>query len=317
MITGVVLKKGIIFLNMGGPNNLDEVEVFLKNMFNDKNILNIKCDILRKFVAYVIVKLRTKQAKENYRLIGSKSPIIDNTKLLLNSLKPFHENTILTYAMTYTPPFCKQALMQVKDCEQLTIVPLYPHYSTTTIKSSLQDFNLNLQKSNYNFKIKIVKEFFYKNLYNQALLKSIQKSLKNDQACKFDLIYSAHSLPQKIIKNGDPYEKHIKAHVKILNRLLEKNNLHFNQTHLAYQSKLGPVKWLEPELGKVLKRLTNKKAIILPLSFCIDNSETKYELQIEYKNIAHELNFIDYRVCECPNHSHEFIKFLNKILLKH
>ena len=79
---------------------------------------------------------------------------------------------------------------------------------------------------------------------------------------------------------------------------------------LAYQSRLGPVKWLEPSLNEALAKCENKKALIYPLSFCIDNSETIFELVIEYAKLAKELSFSFYKVVECPNFSDEFASFI-------
>ena len=97
--------------------------------------------------------------------------------------------------------------------------------------------------------------------------------------------------------------------------MLEKQNLHFKDVHIAYQSKLGPVKWLEPSLENKLKSLTNKNVLIVPLSFTIDNSETEFELSIEYKELAHELSFERYIVASCPNDADAFVECLKRLAL--
>lgn len=125
-----------------------------------------------------------------------------------------------------------------------------------------------------------------------------------------ELIFSAHSLPQKIIDKGDVYEKHINEHVQILSKMIKDSGLNFKGINLAYQSRLGPVKWLEPSLNEILAKCKSKKALIYPLSFCIDNSETIFELVIEYAKIAKELNFSFYKVVWCPNFSDEFASFI-------
>ncbi len=114
-----------------------------------------------------------------------------------------------------------------------------------------------------------------------------------------ELIFSAHSLPQKIIEKGDPYQQEITLHVGLIEKLLKENNLHFKAIHLAYQSKLGPVKWLEPSLEDTLKSFTNKNALIVPISFTIDNSETEFELSMEYAEVAHHLG-LSAIYCQMP-----------------
>jgi len=94
-----------------------------------------------------------------------------------------------------------------------------------------------------------------------------------------------------------------------IERLKEKG-IEFNQVYLAYQSKVGPLKWLTPSLERVLEEIKNKKALIYPIAFTIDNSETVFELDIEYKEVAEKLGFKTYRVCRCPNDSESFVRAL-------
>lgn len=306
------LEKGIILLNMGGPNNLDEVEVFLKNMFNDKNIITVKSNLLRSFIAFMITTFRKKVAKENYEKIGGFSPIVSYTQKLIEKLQTKFCDLKVEFAMAYTPPFCDTALQKLSSCKEIILVPLYPHYSTTTVKSSLEDFEKHAR--GFDFRTKTIKEFYKDENYNNLLVKLIIQTLKNDDAKEYDLIFSAHSLPQKIVDNGDIYEKQINEHVEILTQKLTEQNINFNAIHLAYQSKLGPVKWLEPELGEKLKELENRKVIIFPISFTIDNSETEFELHQEYKEVADELGFSDYRVARCPNDDDDFVEVLTSLI---
>lgn len=308
------MTKALVLLNMGGPNNLSEVEVFLKNMFNDKNIITVKSNLLRKFIAFMITKSRKKTATSNYKQIGSKSPINELTKNLVNKLK--NDIYEVTYSMRYTPPFSQQIVNELKNknIQEVFLFPMYPHYSQTTTKSSIEDFKFQMQKQNFNAKIYTIDEFYKNQNYNNAIISLIKQQLTSEDANKYDLIFSAHSLPQKIIDNGDVYEKHINSHVQILTKLLVKENLNFNQIHLAYQSKLGPVKWLQPELETTLKTIKNKNIIIFPISFCIDNSESIFELVIEYNHMAKNLNFQNYKVAACPNSHESFIKAINQIL---
>ena len=155
---------------------------------------------------------------------------------------------------------------------------------------------------------------FYQNgQYNEIILNLIREKIANlnkDEISQISLIFSAHSLPQKIIDNGDPYEAQMKEHAQILSNLLEQNGIKFKEIILAYQSRLGPVKWLGPNTAEVLENLMGKKALIFPIAFCVDNSETDFELSILYKELAQEKGFEYYEVCRCPNDSDEFAKFI-------
>ena len=312
-------KEAVILLNMGGPNNLEEVEVFLKNMFADKNILTMKSDLLRRFIGGMIVFNRTEKAQEVYRELGGKSPLVGHTKKLVAKLqKRLGEGVVVDFAMRYTPPFACEVVdrLHKEDISTIYLIPMYPQYSTTTTKSSLEDFEECYHKQGGKALIKEVKHYFENSFYNRAIIQSIQKEVGGDNYKDFDLIFSAHGLPQKIVDSGDVYEKHIQRHVEILKQMMDKEGMDFHKVHLAYQSKVGPMKWLEPSLEDKLKTVRNKGVVIYPIAFTIDNSETDYELAVEYKEVAHHLGFEEYRVCACPNESDAFVDALVTIYEK-
>ena len=350
------MKKALILLNMGGPNNLSEVEVFLKNMFNDPFILGVKSDFWRSVLAALIVKSRTASARSNYEKLGGRSPICSITEALcerVNELarakldaglkfkgaanasaageplqsvptqsaalqneapqdeKPIDE-LICDYAMNYTPPFAEDVLKKYANFDEIILMPLYPHFSKTTVQSSLCSAEAALKRlgiKNY----KIVDIFYDSAAYNEILLNLIAECVAKfsaDEISQISLIFSAHSLPVKMVAAGDPYEVQVKAHVEILKDLLAARGIKFKEIILAYQSRLGPVKWLEPNVANVLRDLQGKKALIFPIAFCVDNSETDFELDIFYRASARELGYEYYEVCKCPNSREDFAKFI-------
>jgi len=312
-------KEAVVLLNMGGPNNLEEVEMFLKNMFSDKNILTMKSNLLRKFVGGMITFTRTESSQEIYRELGGKSPIVGHTKNLVSKLQArLGENVIVDFAMRYTPPFSPEVIerLNAQNVEKIYLIPLYPHYSTTTTKSSLEDFEENYHDAQGDALLVEIKHFFQNKSYNRAILQSIEEKMGLDDYNDFDIIFSAHGLPQKIIDAGDVYEKHINKHVSILKDMLLSEKMNFHEVHLAYQSKVGPMAWLKPSLEEKLKSVRNRGVIIFPIAFTIDNSETDFELEIEYREIAQELGFKEYRVCRCPNESDSFVDALEEIYEK-
>lgn len=306
------MKRVVILLNMGGVDNLSQVRVFLTNMFNDPYILGIKNRHLRAFVAWMITMMRLKPATQNYIQLGGKSALGDITRSLvakLNSKFGF-DNLIFDYAMNYTPPFASDTLAKYKDADEIVLFPLYPHHSVTTITSSLDSAKRAIENLGIKAKIKVVDYFYQNSKFNDIIVSHIAKSLGDDDASKIDLIFSAHSLPQKVIDSGDLYEKHLNEHLEILKSNLNNYGLRFNSVSLAYQSRLGPVKWLGPNLSEVLPSLSSKRAMIYPISFCIDNSETDFELAIEYKHIVDDNKFSYYKVVKALNDSDEFISFI-------
>jgi len=312
-------KEAVVLLNMGGPNNLEEVEVFLKNMFADKNILTMKSNLLRKMIGGMIVFNRTEQAQEVYRELGGKSPIVGHTKRLVSKLQErLGEDVIVDFAMRYTPPFACEVVERLKgkDIDKIYLIPMYPQYSTTTTKSSLEDFEECYHKSEESALLVEIKHYFENESYNRAIIESIKESVGESEYRDFDIIFSAHGLPQKIVDGGDVYEKHINRHVEILKEMMRDEGMGFHDVHLAYQSKVGPMKWLEPSLEDKLKTVRNRGVIIFPIAFTIDNSETDFELDVEYREVAKELGFKEYRVCKCPNDSDYFVDALVEIYEK-
>ena len=305
------MKKALLLLNMGGANSLDDVEIFLTNMFNDPYILGIKNKFLRKFVAFMITKGRLKTAKHNYEQIGGKSPLCELTAKLCEKISSLqNEFDAVDFAMNYTSPFVKDVLKKYEKFDEIVLLPLYPHHSQTTITSSLADFKKAKEELNLKAKISLCEPFYDDDAYNKIIISHICEAVKDTDISDVSLIFSAHSLPRKIIEKGDIYEKHINEHVQILSKMLKEQGLNFKDVSLAYQSRLGPVKWLEPSLNEALAKCESKKALIYPLSFCIDNSETIFELVIEYAKLAKELNFSFYKVVSCPNFSDEFASFI-------
>ena len=360
------MRKALILLNMGGPNDLSEVEVFLKNMFNDPFILGVKSDFWRSVLAALIVRSRAAAARSNYEKLGGRSPICSITEALcerVNSLaraelsarlkfegaadagaaneplqeislqskppqdvpthgeplqneapqdkKPIDE-LICDYAMNYTPPFAEDVFKKYADFDEIILMPLYPHFSKTTVQSSLCSAEAALKRlgiKNY----KTIDIFYDNAAYNEILLNLIAGCVAKfsaDEISQISLIFSAHSLPVKMIAAGDPYEAQVEAHVKILKDLLAARGIKFKEIILAYQSRLGPVKWLEPNVSNVLRDLQSKKALIFPIAFCVDNSETDFELDIFYRAQARELGYEYYEVCKCPNSREDFAKFI-------
>ena len=310
-------KKAVILLNMGGASNEDEIKMFLTNMFNDKNILNIPNPI-RKLVAFLITRSRLSAAKENYAQIGGGSPLLSHSKKLAQNLQAALPDCHVSLIMRYTPPRAYDELKRLKELgvSELFLIPLYPQYSTTTTKSSLEEVDMVLAALDYRPLCHKIERFYEESLYTETLIRKIEEQLQGERAEHFDLLFSAHSLPQKVIDRGDPYEREMNAHAEILTKALEAKGIHFNAVHIAYQSKLGPVKWLEPSLESVLKGLKNKNVIISPLSFTIDNSETDFELDIEYRELAEESGFENYRVCRCPNEDERFVETLAALYRK-
>lgn len=292
--------KGIFLLNMGGARSEQELKSFLFRMFSDKYIIRSP---VRYLLAPLISTLRYKKIWRKYELIGG-SRIYEHTGRLVEKLQQ-RTGAAVFPVMRYTHPLAADLLAE-KQFDELVLIPLYPHYSSTTTQSSLEDVYQELERQGQNPVLREIGPYYDDPLFNVSVVERIREQY---QGSGYHLIFSAHGLPQKIAVQ-DPYEGQIRAHVSLLQSLLLDAGLDFREVHLAYQSKVGPMRWLEPSLETVLKGLAREKVIVYPLSFTIDNSETDLELAIEYKELAHIIGLGDYRVCRVQNDSDLFVDFL-------
>ena len=304
------MKRAIVLMNMGGPNNLDEVKIFLKNMFNDKYIIGAPKPI-RALIAKIIIFRRLNIAKENYRQLGGVSPIVGYTKRLVRRLQKIVDADVF-YEMRYTYPFAKDVMEKIKNYDEIYAIPMYPHHSQTTTLSSIEDFMDCAKSYKIEQKVKTIDSYYDNPLYNKAIVDRIKEALKNDKAEDFELVFSAHGLTQKIIDKGDLYQKHILANVECVKKELKLQGINFKKIDVAYQSRVGPMKWLQPYMEDKLKEL-GKSVIICPISFTVDNSETLGELVLEYGELAKEHGIRDYRVAKAPNNNEYFLMALKSI----
>lgn len=299
-------------MNMGGPNNLDEVEVFLKNMFNDKRIIGAPKPI-RAMIAKFITYKRKDEAKANYGHLGGKSPLVGHTNELIKNLGEKIKDASIHMVMRYTPPFATEVLEQLRDVDEFYAIPMYPHYSSTTTLSSYDDLYETFDKLRIKARVKTIDEYYSDKHYINSIVERVKESLGGEDPAEYELIFSAHGLPKRIIEKGDSYQKHIRRNVYHARVALMKEGVNFFNTHLAYQSRLGPLEWIRPYLEDKLKSLKKKKVIIFPIAFTLDNSETEFELEIEYREKAEAMDFEVYRVVKAPNSHPEFVKCLTDI----
>ncbi|BBG65724.1 ferrochelatase, protoheme ferro-lyase [Hydrogenimonas sp.] len=301
-------------MNMGGASNLDEIEIFMRNMFNDHRIIGAP-PFVRSRLAEYITASRLQEVRENYEKIGGGSPLLDITRSIQKKLQERIDDAVVEVIMRYTPPFASEVLSRLKSMgvKKLYLIPMYPQFSTTTTASSIEDIRQTAAGICYHPTMVSVLDYYDFDPYLETVEEIISEGVGDEDPSTVNLVFSAHGLPVSVIKRGDPYKKQVEAEVKLHAERLERRGLVFNQIHLAYQSKVGPMKWLTPSLERMLEEIKNRRVLIYPISFTVDNSETLFELDIEYREVAEELGFDLYRVCRCPNDSDRFVDVLERL----
>ena len=312
------MKTAIVLFNLGGPDNPGSIKSFLFNLFNDPLIIRLP-GLLRTPLAWLIANRRNKKAQSIYNEIGGKSPILEITRsqarALGRALEAAGVDSQVFVSMRYWHPMTSEAVKQVQEYnpDQVFLLPLYPQYSTTTSKSSLDAWFKESKKQNLQINTKYVCCYPTNEKLIEAHSSLIQKKIEGINSKKIRILFSAHSLPVSIIKGGDPYQWQVQQTVQSIMKKLTGVEEHV----LCYQSKVTPVKWLEPSTPDEIKRAIKDDVVIVvvPIAFVSDHSETLVELDIQYKNLAQEMGSKDYYRIEALNINEIFIEGLKDLVL--
>ncbi len=313
------MKKAIILFNLGGPDKQESVEPFLFNLFNDPAIINIP-SIFRYPLAKFISKKRAPIAKNIYKEIGNKSPILKLTQDQAKSL----ENNLLKkgnykcfVVMRCWHPRASDVIKKVREYnpEEIILLPLYPQYSASTSGSSINEWGDLCKKENYYVKTKTICCYPTENNFIASHISLIKKTLKVIKDNNFKLIFSAHGLPRSKIKKGDPYQWQVEETVKKIMSNLENENLDYV---ISYQSRVGPLKWIKPSTDEIIIKYSKEKKgiVIVPIAFVSEHSETLVELDIKYKKLAEKNGCGFYKRVPTLGIEKSFIKGLTELVLK-
>ena len=314
------MKKAIILFNLGGPDKIESVEPFLFNLFYDPAILNLPT-FLRYPLAKIISNRRAPVAKKIYQELGGSSPILKLTKEQSVALETrLNQNqTVDQYkcfiVMRCWNPRAKDVINNVKlyAPEEVILMPLYPQYSAATSGSSIKEWKDICKKDNYKVKTSTICCYPTDQNFINAHTKEIIKKIKNLK--NFKLIFSAHGLPEKNIKRGDPYQWQVEQSVERIIESLNDENLDWI---LSYQSRVGPLKWIGPSTEDIIVENSklDKHIVLVPIAFVSEHSETLVELDIEYKELAEANGCKNYTRVPALGINEDFIKALSQLITK-
>ena len=314
------MKKAIILFNLGGPDKLDSVKPFLFNLFNDPAIINLPT-ILRYPLAKLISKKREPVAKKIYQELGGSSPILKLTQDQSNALeknlnkKDLNNTHKCFIAMRCWHPRAEEIIKDVKlyEPDEIILMPLYPQYSAATSGSSIEEWKSVCKKNNYNIKTSTICCYPTDKKFINAHCKEIIKKIKG--LTNFKLIFSAHGLPEKNIKKGDPYQWQVEQSVKRIVDVLDVKNLDWI---LSYQSRVGPLKWIGPSTEDIIVENSKiqKHIVLVPIAFVSEHSETLVELDIEYKELAIRNGCKNYTRVAALGINEDFIEALSDLIIK-
>ena len=288
-------KTAVVLFNLGGPDVQESVQPFLYNLFSDPAIIGAPQPI-RYLIAKLISTRRAPIARQIYAHLGGGSPILKNTQAQAQALEAelnsnAQDEEYKTFiAMRYWHPFTEEAAQAVKNYapDEIILLPLYPQFSTTTVGSSVKAWHKTAKKLGIKAPTQAICCYPHNEGFINALTSAIHPAYQ--EASKFGkprILFSAHGLPEKIVKAGDPYQIQCGLTVEAMRQKLAIENLDFV---LCFQSRVGPLKWIGPSTDAEILRAGQDKTplIVVPIAFVSDHSETLVEIDIEYRHLAKE-----------------------------
>lgn len=308
----MIEKTAILLLQMGGPDSLEAVEPFLLNLFSDRDIIRLGPAFFQPLLARWIARRRAPKVEAQYEEIGGRSPIRELTSDQALALEEKLGQGVRCFpAMRYWRPSTIEALAAVKKegISRIFALPLYPHYSRATTGSSFNELRRVLALSGVKFSFSCVESFHDHPLYITALARTLEEGINFfPEGQDITFLFSAHSLPVSFIESGDPYLSQVEETVQLV---MEQFPSYRYQ--LAFQSKAGPVKWLEPSTEEAITRLAAegcRNLLVVPVSFVCDHIETLYEIDVTYAALAREQGIENFHRAPSLNSSPLFIDCL-------
>lgn len=221
--------------------------------------------------------------------------------------------------MRYWHPMSDQVVREVRDwgADNIILLPLYPQYSTTTTRSSLQVWQKACHIADYERPTKLICCYPWQDGYVKASAENILKVYKEAESTghKPRILFSAHGLPESVIKSGDPYQRQCEQTAE---KIVEEMKIDDLDWQICYQSRVGPKKWIGPSTEEALEKAATDKVpvLIYPHAFTQEHVETLVELDIEYKHVADKLGIEGYYRAETVGTHPVFIKGLADMVLQ-
>ncbi len=310
-------------LNFGGPWTLSDVRPFLYRLFVNPRVLVGIPSPVRQLLAFTVAYLKGPSSVKSYRAIGGGSPQLMWTATQAEGLRSLldRRSMRIEIGMRSADPSIDTALRRLKfwGATDLVLLPLFPQFSTTTTGTCFDEVNAVLKELNWTPRLREITSWpdhpFYIRLLRQTADEAIveAEARRHSDRDPVHVLFSAHSLPLKIVKLGDPYPNQVERTVRAVTCGLKQ------PWSLAYQSRNGRLPWLQPYLEDELKRLGRagvSNVVVVPISFVSDHIETLFELDQLYAGVAKAHGITNYHRARCFNGDPTFSQLLYSLLIE-
>ncbi len=328
----------IALYNMGGPAGQEEVEPFLRALFNDPDLLDIPLGgLLQNFVASKIINKRLEEVKTRYQHMGGGSPQLPITRGVAEKLQaaifanprglnlfssksqyespnPFSLAGVIPL-FRYSEPRAKTVLQQCasNQIDELWLLSQYPHCARATTGTSLREIGLeqNSNSSLGSIRIRSFASYGDDPNFLELWTSRVKESWQALPEGRKHLLISAHNLPLSYVADGDPYPMQIRRTAQeVTRRLGLHEGIHWT---LCWQSAVGPVRWMDPTTDKTIEELCSsgtEHMLVWPVAFVSDHIETLVEIDLEYAEMAKKQGVKTFSRVKNFDTDPDFINFL-------
>jgi protoporphyrin/coproporphyrin ferrochelatase len=306
----------VVLMNLGGPDSPAAVRPFLYNLFSDPAIIDLPAP-LRLPLAWLIAARRNRTAQRIYAHLGGASPLLANTRSQALALETVLGQGYRCFvAMRYWHPLTGAAVAAVKawGADEVVLLPLYPQFSTTTTASSLTAWQAEASRQGLDMPTRAIRSYPTAPGFIAALTAAIAGLLDSASTPSMPrLLFSAHGLPQKIVRAGDPYPWEVEQTAAAVAAALARPGLDWR---VCYQSRVGPLAWLRPSVDEELRRAgrDHVPVVIAPIAFVSEHSETLVELDRDYRTAAERYGVPTYRRAPTVGSDPRFIAALAELV---
>jgi ferrochelatase len=277
-------RVGVLLINLGTPNAPEPgaVRIYLREFLSDPRVVEIPQLVWQPILRGIILNTRPRKSAHAYRQVWSDegSPLAANTARQARALEgAFGEVVIVDYAMRYGRPAISERIeaLKAQGCERILLAPLYPQYCAATTATANDAAFAHLKKMRWQPAVRTLPPYHDDPAYIAALAETLTASLAQLDFEPEALVASFHGMPQRTLELGDPYHCHCRKTARLLGEEMRRELV------VAFQSRFGRAKWLEPATDMTLERLaregTTRVAIFAP-GFSSDCLETLEELAI-------------------------------------
>jgi ferrochelatase len=291
------MKIAIILFNLGGPDSLEAVQPFLRNLFSDRAIIDLP-RWMRLPLARFLAARRAVIARKIYAQIGGSSPILGQSEAQSRALdealsKDGQHQWRSFVCMRYWHPFTAEVVQEVRRFvpDRVILLPLYPQFSTTTTASSAAEWKREAAR------LPARTTLVCCHPDEAGFISASAELVRQELAAlavgqKVRVLLSAHGLPEKVVKAGDPYRWQVERTAQAIAAAAG-----LSDWAVCYQSRVGPLKWIGPSTHDEIVRAGRDGAalVVCPLAFVSEHSETLVELDIEYRGLAEKAGVPHYR----------------------